>query len=82
MTRSQELFGTASICILLILMFGIYWLHILRVSHSSFDEYYSFRGCEQLLERTQSYGVCRTSHGDIIKIVSVNGRWYLDGDLR
>jgi hypothetical protein len=53
----------------------------LRKAHSTFENYYAFRGCAQLLRRTSDYGVCRTSAGTVIKIVRFRGRWYLDGDL-
>jgi len=53
----------------------------LRIAHSSFDNYYAFRGCTKLLERTDSYGTCVTSGGQTIKIVKYEGRWFLDGDL-
>ena len=60
--------------------FCLYWNHVLVVAHSSFDEYYKFRGCTELLERTDTYGRCMTSRG-VIKIVLFEGKWYLDGDL-
>jgi hypothetical protein len=56
------------------------WLY-LRKAHSTFENYYVFRGCIQLLERTDSYGICKTSTGQTIKIVKFDGKWYLDGDL-
>lgn len=54
---------------------------IVRKAHSTFDNYYAFRGCTKLLQKTATYGVCKTSSGKIIKIVEVKGKWYLDGDL-
>ena len=54
----------------------------LRKAHSTFENYYVFRGCVQLLEKTDTYGTCKTNSGQVIKIVKYNnGRWYLDGDL-
>jgi len=53
----------------------------LREAHRTFENYYAFRGCVQLLEKTDAYGICRISSGKIIKIVKYNNRWYLDGDL-
>ena len=53
----------------------------LRKAHSTFDNYYAFRGCTQLLEKTVAYGTCKTSLGKVIKIVKYDNRWYLDGDL-
>lgn len=53
----------------------------LRKAHSTFENYYEFRGCAQLLEKTDTYGTCKISSGETIKIVKYNSRWYLDGDL-
>ena len=53
----------------------------LRKAHSTFDNYYAFRGCKQLIQRTETYGICKTDRGQTIKIVKFQGRWYLDGDL-
>lgn len=50
-------------------------------AHDAFESYYAFRGCAQLLEKTDAYGTCRTTSGDIIKIVKFRDQWYLDGDL-
>lgn len=56
------------------------WL-MLRKAHSTFDNYYAFRGCTQLLEQSSTYGVCRTGSGQTITIVEYQGKWYLEGDL-
>ena len=53
----------------------------LRKAHSTFENYYAFRGCVQPLEKTDTYGTCKISSGQVIKIVKYNNRWYLDGDL-
>lgn len=53
----------------------------LRKAHSSFDNYYTFRGCTQLIKKTPTYGTCRTASGKTITIVLYQGRWYLQGDL-
>ncbi len=55
------------------------WFY-LREVHSTFENYYAFRGCVQLLEKTDTYGICKTSSGQTIKIVNIEGKWYLDGD--
>ena len=54
---------------------------ILRKAHSSFENYYNFRGCVQLIDKTDTSGTCITSSGQTIKIVEYNNKWYLDGDL-
>ncbi len=65
----------------LILIFGINQTLLLRKAHSTFENYYAFRGCVQSLERTPEYGICKTDSGQTIKIVKFQGKWYLDGDL-
>ena len=67
--------------ILLIVSFGIYWIKFLNKAHSTFENYYNFRGCVQLLNRQEDLGSCQTKSGQTIKIVKFNGKWYLDGDL-
>ena len=66
---------------ILIGIFGIYQVLYLRKAHSTFENYYVFRGCRQLLERSEDYGICKISSGQTIKIVKYQGKWYLDGDL-
>ena len=53
----------------------------LRKAHSTFDNYYTFRGCVQLLEKEKEFGICKTNSGQTIKIVKYHDKWYLDGDL-
>lgn len=65
----------------LIFIFGIYQILCLKKAHSTFENYYAFRGCAQLLEKTESYGTCKTNSGETIKIVKFEGKWFLDGDL-
>lgn len=57
-----------------------YWTYFRR-AHDTFENYYAFRGCTQLLEKTDTYGICKTSSGETIKIVAYDNKWYLDGDL-
>lgn len=66
---------------LLIFIFGINQVLFLRKAHSTFENYYVFRGCTQLLKKTSNYGLCKTNTGQTIKIVKFQGRWFLDGDL-
>ncbi len=70
-----------SAAVILALVFGInQWLY-LRKAHSTFENYYAFRGCAQLLEKTSDYGTCKLPSGETIKIVKFQNKWYLDGDL-
>lgn len=67
-----------------LLVFGLVFIKqfiTVRKAHSTFENYYAFRGCEQLIKRTSTYGICKTSGGQTIEIVVFRGKWYLDGDL-
>ena len=82
----KKLFTRKNVIILAVLFLfflvaGIYQVHMLRVAHSSFENYYKFRGCVALVEKTETYGTCRLQSGQVIKLVQVAGRWFLDGDL-
>ena len=58
----------------------LYQYQQLTVAHSTFENYYAFRGCQTLVDRTDTYGDCKLADGSTIKIVLINGKWYLDGD--
>lgn len=72
---------TSVILVLLLVIFGIYEVRLLNNAHSTFDNYYAFRGCTELIKRTPTYGICKTNSGQVIKIVLYHGKWYLNGDL-
>ncbi len=78
--KKPYLFITALI-IILFLFIGINQFFKVRKAHSTFENYYAFRGCVQLLKRTDNYGVCKTNSGRTIKIVKYQNKWYLDNDL-
>ena len=69
------------IIFLILLAFCIYWIGYLQIAHSTFENYYAFRGCVQLIEKTDTYGICKLSSGQTIKLVKFKNKWYLDGDL-
>ncbi len=54
---------------------------VLKKAHSTFEDYYAFRGCTELVKKTPDYGICKIKSGITIKIVKYNNKWYLDGDL-
>lgn len=58
-----------------------FYIQYLHKAHSSFENYYKFRGCVQLLQRTDTYGICKINSGETIKLVKYQNKWYLDGDL-
>lgn len=68
---------------ILVLAGGVFiWQYAaLKKAHASFDNYYAFRGCRELLKKTDSWGTCKTDKGQTIKMVKYRGKWYLDGDL-
>ena len=66
--------------LVIMLAIGVEQVIFLQKAHSTFDNYYAFRGCTQLIEKTDTYGTCKTASGAIIRIVEINGKWYLDGD--
>lgn len=68
------------IIILFIVLNQTYFAY-LRKAHSTFEDYFKFRGCVELIEKTDTYGICRLDSGKTIKIVKFENRWYLDGDL-
>jgi hypothetical protein len=67
--------------VILLIAFGVQQFFTLQLAHSTFDNYYAFRGCTHLIKRTNDYGLCKIASGQIIKIVKFQGKWYLDGDL-
>ncbi len=79
--KKRTLVILAAIIAVLAVILGVSQWIMLRRAHSSFDNYYAFRGCTQLLQKTDTYGVCETGSGQTIKIVEYQGKWYLDGDL-
>jgi len=80
MKKRNTIKKVVAIFVLIIIIFGVYWMLLLRKAHATFENYYAFRGCTQLIEKADTYGVCKTVNGDTIKIVEINNRWYLDGD--
>jgi hypothetical protein len=78
---NKKVIFTALILGILVFSFGTYQVLYLRKAHSTFENYYAFRGCVQIIERKDDYGICKTDSGQNIKIVKYQGKWYLDGDL-
>jgi hypothetical protein len=66
---------------IMLAVLAIYWINALQIAHSTFDNYYKFRGCTDLINKTADHGYCEIGSGQVIKIVRYNNRWYLDGDL-
>lgn len=66
---------------ILIALIAINRINEVSRAHATFENYYKFRGCTELLQKADDYGLCRTDLNQIIKIVKYQGKWYLDGDL-
>lgn len=79
-TNKRVTMITGIFIVIIIFIFVIPKISLLRKAHSSFYNYYQFRGCVQLLEKTDTYGICKVSSGQTIKLINVGGKWYLDGD--
>jgi hypothetical protein len=81
MSHKKKIWYSVSILLIAAILLGLYQVQLLRTAHSSFDNYYKFRGCTELVERAETYARCKLPSGEIIKLVNVGDRWFLDGDL-
>ncbi|HUC88970.1 MAG TPA: hypothetical protein VMR49_02980 [Candidatus Paceibacterota bacterium] len=79
--KNKKIIGILLFLVIIIFTIGIIQFFVLRKAHSTFENYYKFRGCVQLIEKTNTYGTCKLSSGQIIKLVKYKDKWYLDGDL-
>ncbi|MDB5188808.1 MAG: hypothetical protein JWM92_406 [Candidatus Nomurabacteria bacterium] len=70
----------AVVMIAVILIIVISQIVYLKKAHRTFENYYHFRGCVALIEKTDTYGICQLPSSQIIKIVEINNKWYLEGD--
>ena len=78
--NKKIVWAVVAIIVLALAALAIDQFFVLQKAHSTFDNYYAFRGCAQLLSRTDTSGVCKTVSGDTITIVLIDGKWYLQGD--
>lgn len=70
------------ICLFVVgILFVGYQMYYVNQAHSSFISYYNFRGCVQLISKTDTEATCKLTSGQIIKIVKYQNKWYLSGDL-
>jgi len=82
MKKHSKILIVVILLLLIVLAFlAIYQVNKLQVAHSTFENYYNFRGCNELINKTEAYGFCYTNSGQTIEIVKYNGKWYLNGDL-
>ena len=81
MATKNKIIIVVLLAVVLIFIFSVQYVIFLRKAHSTFANYFAFRGCEKLLNKTDDYGICQTASGQTIKIVKFDNRWFLDGDL-
>lgn len=81
MKSKHLIFFAVTIFVVGVVYLAISQTIMLRKAHSTFENYYAFRDCKNLLKKTDTYGLCQLSSGQTIKLVEFRGKWYLDGDL-
>ena len=81
MSMRQDFLIIGGLLLILIIGSVLWQVHRVDVAHSTFDNYYAFRGCTKLLDRTATYADCQTNTGQTIRMVDYQNQWYLDGDL-
>ncbi len=59
---------------------GYFWNAYLIQAHSSFEHYYAFRGCKELVTKTDSDATCKLASGKMIRLVKIDIRWFLEND--
>lgn len=64
-----------------VFVFAINQFFVLRKAHSTFENYYAFRGCVELVSQTDADAICKLASGQTIKLVKFQNKWYLDKDL-
>ena len=79
--KNRLFVSVVGVVIIAVVAFVIYENRQLHIAHSTFENYYAFRGCVQLIDRTDTMGHCKTADGQTITLVKFNNKWYLDGDL-
>lgn len=79
--KAKTLITIIAVCGLAAAAFLAWQVYRTNLAHTTFERYYAFRGCAQLIEKTDSYGRCKLGNGQEIKMVLYKGGWYLDGDL-
>ena len=79
--KKVTLWVVVGIIALVLLALVVDQVAIVTKAHRSLANYAAFRGCVGQLEATDAYATCHLASGAVIKMVNVNGKWYLNGDL-
>lgn len=80
MFKSKTFWGIGILLVIIAGAFLASQVYTTYEAHTTFEKYYAFRGCTQLIDRTATYGDCTLAGGASIRIVLINGKWYLQGD--
>jgi hypothetical protein len=80
MSKNKSLWGIIVLILIVGGAFVAYRTYATNLAHTTFERYYAFRGCTELIDRTDTYGDCRLANGQTIKIILINNKWYLEGD--
>jgi hypothetical protein len=80
----NKIFIIIAVCILIgILFWSFVFYNVITTynAHKTFEGYCKWRGLD-VVNKSADYGYCKSEiSGKVFKIVLVNNRWYLDGDL-
>ena len=77
----KKTFQVGILFLIYIVLIGSYQMIRTYHAHDSLENYSNFRGCVQLINKTDTSAVCTLSSGKYITLVQVKGRWFLDGDF-
>jgi CDP-diacylglycerol pyrophosphatase len=80
MSRNKILWGISILLVIVAGAFVEYQVYATNLAHSTFARYYAFRGCVQLIDKTETYADCMLANGHAIRLVLINDKWYLEGD--
>lgn len=80
MLKSKNFWGIIISIVVVGIVFVAFQGYKINLAHTTFERYYAFRGCVELIDKTDTYADCRLANGQTIKIVLIADKWYLDGD--
>lgn len=78
--KNKKLFIASILISILCVSFVSYEFVTTYTSHSTFEGYCQWRGLT-VVNKSADFGYCQDENGNVFKMVLVNNRWYLDGDL-
>lgn len=57
-----------------------YQMYVVYKAHLTFENYAAFRGCQSTPNKTATSSDCTLKSGQTIKLVEIDGKWFLEGD--